>query len=272
MNQQEVMSALAAPFPEAALHWKPQVVKGDKALGIPYLDARDVMDRLDAVLGVQGWQDSYQILPGGSVVCTLRVRLGGDWVQKMDVGAPSEQPDPADKLKAAVSDGLKRAAIKFGVGRYLYRVPPVWWDFDPQRKQFRTRPKLPLVQRPAAAPVAVVVPVTAAATETPQQKAARIDAVMAADGYIAPGVLRDHVARLSPDADIAAETAAFCLKALLCCVHNQMERTGVYWPTLVKNCGLPATEAGGLNACTMLQAKDAVQWLRKQPDRNDVAV
>jgi hypothetical protein len=38
---------------------------------------------------------------------------------KVDVGGPSEQPDGGDWLKAAFSDALKRAAVKFGVGRHL---------------------------------------------------------------------------------------------------------------------------------------------------------
>jgi hypothetical protein len=51
---------------------------------------------------------------------------------------PSEQPDGGDRLKAAFSDALKRAAVKYGVGRYLYRLPSQWVDYDPQRRQFKT--------------------------------------------------------------------------------------------------------------------------------------
>jgi hypothetical protein len=63
-----------------------------------------------------GWQDEYECLPDGSVVCRLRLRLGDEWITKMDVGAPSEQPDEGDRRKAAFSDALKRAAVKFGIG------------------------------------------------------------------------------------------------------------------------------------------------------------
>ena len=49
----------------------------------------------------------------------------------MDVGAPSEQPDGGDRLKAAFSDALKRAAVKFGIGRYLYRLPQQWVRLRP---------------------------------------------------------------------------------------------------------------------------------------------
>jgi hypothetical protein len=74
------------------------------------------------VLGVENWQDEYEILADGSVMCRLKLKLGGEWITKTDVGSPSEQPDGGDRLKAAFSDALKRAAVKFGIGRYLYRL------------------------------------------------------------------------------------------------------------------------------------------------------
>src|SRR5262249_30056271 len=76
--------ALAAPFDPLDVHWKPQAVSGNRALAIPYLDARAIMDRLDAVLGIDGWQDRYELLPDGSAVCRLRVRIG-KWVEKSDI-------------------------------------------------------------------------------------------------------------------------------------------------------------------------------------------
>jgi hypothetical protein len=48
------------------------------------------------VLGVDGWQDDYQCLPDGSVVCRLRCRIGGEWLVRVDVGSPSERPDGGD--------------------------------------------------------------------------------------------------------------------------------------------------------------------------------
>jgi hypothetical protein len=138
-----VTAALAAPFPARDIKFKPQVVQGGRALAMAYTDARAVQDRLDEVLGIEGWQDHYEVLPDGSVVCRLRCKLAGEWVTKMDVGSPSEQPDTHDRVKAAFSDALKRAAVKFGVGRYLYRLPAQWVDYDPVKKQFRTPPRLP---------------------------------------------------------------------------------------------------------------------------------
>jgi hypothetical protein len=117
---------------------------------LAYVDARAIQDRLDDVLGVAGWQDAYRVLPDGSVVCRLRCLIGGHWITKTDVGGQSEQPDGGDRTKAAFSDALKRAAVKFGVGRYLYRLPSQWVDYDPQRKQFKTSPALPAWARLAS--------------------------------------------------------------------------------------------------------------------------
>jgi hypothetical protein len=145
-----VTAALSAPFEPREIKFKPQIVKNNKALAIAYVDVRLIEDRLDDVLGVENWQDDYDILPDGSVTCKLRVNLGGEWVTKMDVGSPSEQPDGGDRLKAAFSDALKRTAVKFGIGRYLYRLPAQWVDYDPAKKQIVRPPQLPPFAQPAA--------------------------------------------------------------------------------------------------------------------------
>jgi hypothetical protein len=149
-DSKQLSLALTAPFPAEAIHWKPLSVKGARALAAAYLDARAIMQRLDSVFGVGGWRDSYQLVNGGSVVCTLSVLVDGKWVEKTDVGSPSEQPDDGDKLKAAFSDALKRAAIKLGIGRYLYRLPRQWVDYDPQTRQFKATPQLPAWALPQA--------------------------------------------------------------------------------------------------------------------------
>lgn len=146
-----IARALSAPFDDREIKFKPQAVKGNRALALAYIDARAIMDRLDGVLGVENWQDDYQLLPDISVVCRLRLRIGKRWITKTDVGSPSEQPDGGDRLKAAFSDALKRAAVKFGIGRYLYRLPHQWADFNPATKQFVAPPRLPAwATRPGA--------------------------------------------------------------------------------------------------------------------------
>jgi len=147
---QRIAAALAAPFPASELKWKPQAVSGNRALAVPYISARAVQERLDGVLGAANWRDEYQLLPSGSVVCTLSVRIDGEWIGKVDVGSPSEQPDEGDRVKAAFSDALKRAAVKWSIARYLYALPKQWADYDPHKRQFVTTPTLPASALPPA--------------------------------------------------------------------------------------------------------------------------
>jgi hypothetical protein len=153
MTPDEVRERLAEPFAPTEVKWKPQSVKGSRALAVCYVDARLVQDRLDDVFGVGGWQDEYTPLPNGSVLCRLRVKVGGEWVAKQDVGSESEQPDEHDRTKAAFSDALKRVAVKYGIGRYLYRLGHQWCDYDPAKRRFVATPQLPawaLPKKPAA--------------------------------------------------------------------------------------------------------------------------
>jgi hypothetical protein len=168
-----ITAALAAPFEPREVKFKPQMVKNNRCLAMAYIDARLIQDRLDDVLGVENWEDGYKILPDGSVMCRLRIKLGDRWIAKTDVGSPSEQPDGGDRMKAAFSDALKRAAVKFGIGRYLYRLPAQWVDYDPVKKQIAQVPQMPAFAIPkskpqnkpdaAASPVREVAPVSAKA-------------------------------------------------------------------------------------------------------------
>lgn len=145
MTAREIQEALAAPFPANAIEWKPQVVSkdGSKAMAVAYVGARAVMDRLDEVLGIACWQDAYESMPNGTVVCTLSIRINGEWVSRQNVGVPSAQPSAGDQRKSAYSSALKRTAVEFGVGRYLYRLPRQWVDYDAQKKCFTGTPTLP---------------------------------------------------------------------------------------------------------------------------------
>jgi hypothetical protein len=136
-------AALAAPFAASEVLFRALVVSGHRALALPYVDVRTVEDRLDRVLGLDGWQDHYLPLDDGCVVCALRVRFGEEWLAKCDVGCPGAWPDVGDRRKTAFSDALKRAARKWGVGRYLGRVPPHWADYDPVTGRFVTPVRLP---------------------------------------------------------------------------------------------------------------------------------
>lgn len=114
---------LAEPFERKAVHWRAQTVTktGDKALALAYIDARDVMNRLDTVLGPENWQDEYSSA-NGRTVCRLGVRVGDEWIWKSDGAGDTA----VEAEKGGISDAFKRAAVKWGVGRYLYDLPTPW--------------------------------------------------------------------------------------------------------------------------------------------------
>jgi len=190
---ERVVAALAAPFDAAEVKFKAQAAAGDRALAVPYVDARAIQDRLDDVLGIMNWQDSYEVLPDGAVVCRLKVRLGDEWIVKEDVGGQSEQPDEGDRRKAAFSDALKRAAVKFGIGRYLYRHKPRWVDYDAQKRRFAQAPVL--AEAPAPPPRQEARQARQGQPgERPWEKLHAFDARLAALGLFAAGDLVRHVA------------------------------------------------------------------------------
>jgi hypothetical protein len=182
-------------------------------LAIAYTDARAIQDRLDEVLGVDGWQDDYETLADGSVVCRLKLRFGSEWIIKVDVGSPSEQPDGGDRTKAAFSDALKRAAVKFGVGRYLYKLPTQWCDWDAKAKRFVKTPQLPgwalpKCKAPAPTNEPVIRPSAQPAHETNskpnslpadgpelERRLSEYDAKLAAEGVIMRGDLESHIVK-----------------------------------------------------------------------------
>jgi len=223
--------ALSAPFDLHEVRFKPAVVSGHRALALAYVDARVIQDRLDDVLGVDGWQDDYESLTDGSVICRLRLRIGDQWITKTDVGGPSEQPDGGDRTKAAFSDALKRAAVKFGIGRYLYRLPTQWVDYDPQKRQFTQTPTLPryaLPQKatpPAPKPAAKTAvkgtaPMLPATGAELQQRLQDYETKLVAQGLCQPGALIDHIVKAGTSAGHNADLTKWPGPAILLAVEE----------------------------------------------------
>jgi hypothetical protein len=129
MDWQMVGAALAAPFDPEQVEWRPQgkTGAGARVQLVAYVDARTVMERLDAVCGVGGW--SFELTPIVSDAQELRVargRLTISGVSRDDVDTASNW----EPSKGCASDALKRAAVLFGIARYLYALPAVWCTLD----------------------------------------------------------------------------------------------------------------------------------------------
>jgi hypothetical protein len=112
----ELFAALSAPFEPGELKQRTQ-----SGRPMPYVTARTVMNRLDEVLGPENWWDDFVPLEH-SVICRMTIRLpDGAILTKCDAGGYAGLADPGDDDKSGFADAFKRTAVKFGVGRYLYR-------------------------------------------------------------------------------------------------------------------------------------------------------
>ena len=78
---------LMAEFPAAQVTFRPGKITKDKKKGLPlaYIDARDVMGRLDDVLGIMMWKDEYEF-HGTRTICKLSIydTGGKEWITKCD--------------------------------------------------------------------------------------------------------------------------------------------------------------------------------------------
>jgi hypothetical protein len=86
---------------------------------LAYITNRAIMERLDKVCGPENWRNEYTKGPDGGILCGLSIRVGDEWVTKWD-GAENTE---VESVKGGLSDAMKRAAVQWGIGRYLYKLP-----------------------------------------------------------------------------------------------------------------------------------------------------
>lgn len=118
------LKELDLPFPEDCIEWR--ILQSGKAnsgfwgMAAAYVSARAVMDRLDLVCGKKNWKAEYYPMfaegISSGIICNLSIRVADEWITKQD---GSEQSDN-DPFKGGISGALKRAAVHWGIGRYLY--------------------------------------------------------------------------------------------------------------------------------------------------------
>lgn len=135
---QELYDELSQPFPAEYIDWRIGSTNPEKTKGKPlcYVDARAVMDRLDTVCGPDGWQNQY-IFAGNLAVCKLGIRMPvtGNWIWKEDGAGATD----VEGEKGMLSDALKRAAVRWGVGRYLYDIKSGWVELEPAGRSYKIK-------------------------------------------------------------------------------------------------------------------------------------
>lgn len=141
------LADLKAPFAPNKISWRIGSTNGDKTKGmaLAYIDARDVQDRLESVCG-PNWQCRYVPMHDKKTVCEIGIRIPRpvgnedytnasehEWVWRSDGAGDSD----IEAAKGALSDAFKRAAVRWGIGRYLYDLDSPWVAITAAGRSFK---------------------------------------------------------------------------------------------------------------------------------------
>ena len=148
----KIWEALKKPFTESDIEWRVcrSGVTNDRAwiMCLCYVTNRAIMDRLDEIVGAENWKNEFKQAPEGGILCGISIKVKGkinmvdktltetEWVTKWD-GA--ENTD-VESVKGGLSSAMKRAAVQWGIGRYLYRLEENFADISPEGR-FKARVK-----------------------------------------------------------------------------------------------------------------------------------
>lgn len=135
-------------FAPEDIEWRPIAVskRTGKAMAAAYVTNRAIMDRLDAACGPGNWKNTFQPGPDGGVLCGISIRVGDEWVTKWD-GAENTE---IHAVKGGLSSSMRRTAVQWGIGRYLYKFPPIWVPVN-EHGRFTEDPKIPRAFLPPSA-------------------------------------------------------------------------------------------------------------------------
>lgn len=132
MKQDELMKRLGAPFLPDEIEWRVQSAglnnDGEPwAIVVPYVQSRAIQQRFDETVGPFGWQTKFLRWHENSQLCGIGIHCDDDfrpneWVWKFD-GAENTK---IESIKGGISDALKRTAVQWGIGRYLYSIPKTY--------------------------------------------------------------------------------------------------------------------------------------------------
>ena len=130
----EIHKKLSSPFENSDIEWRLQWADDEKprGLAVPYITNRAIQSRLDTVVGIENWKNEY--IPWhsdgkkASQLCGISIRFSpeGEWITKYD-GADDSDIEP---IKGGLSDSMKRSAVQWGIGRYLYGMDTVFVETE----------------------------------------------------------------------------------------------------------------------------------------------
>lgn len=134
---EELRQVLSAPFSNEDIDWRVSVTTRDKdkGLAVPYVTNRAIQNRLDGTVGIDGWQN--QFVPwkeGKAQLCGISIYFDQQkqWLTKWDGADDSD----FESVKGGLSDSMKRAAVEWGIGRYLYGMTQIWVRIEQRGKSY----------------------------------------------------------------------------------------------------------------------------------------
>ena len=155
--QESITKQLKEPFNANVVHWRIGATnakklakelgkdikpwEATKGIALAYITARDVMKRLDEVCG-DNWQAEYPF----AGCCRIGIKIDGEWLWRSNGAGETA----VEGEKGQYSDAFKRAAVLWGVGRYLYYLPNVWCDLVDGK--IKNPPTVPSWAKPGTAP------------------------------------------------------------------------------------------------------------------------
>lgn len=147
------LKKLSEPFPGEDIEWFIGVTTQDKqkGLAIPFITNRAVQERLDNVCGPDGWRNEYKAMGEREIfdknnqstgkktsqLCGISIwsEERKEWITKWDGAEESD----IEAIKGSLSSAMKRAAVQWGIGRYLYYIESPWVEIEPQGRSYRIK-------------------------------------------------------------------------------------------------------------------------------------
>lgn len=152
------LKRLAEPFPSEDIEWfiGATTREKNKGLAIPFITNRAVQERLDDVCGPDRWRNEYKSLgereiyennqikdKKSSQMCGISIwsEEMHEWITKWDGAEESD----IEAIKGSLSSAMKRAAVQWGIGRYLYYIESPWVEIEQRGRSYVIKPNQKIV-------------------------------------------------------------------------------------------------------------------------------
>lgn len=137
------LNKLDEPFPTADIEWRVQscgVTSNGKpwAMVLAYVTNRAIMKRLDDVCGKAFWRNEFLPAPDSGVMCGISIKVEEEWITKWDAAENTQ----VEAVKGGMSGAMKRAAVQWGIGRYLYSLEEGFAEVSLKSVMVGTEPAL----------------------------------------------------------------------------------------------------------------------------------